>query len=566
MAQGGRGVTQPGAWRRAGSSTHERGLGGLKTRRRSGSTVNKGEALEGRAALDELVAPGVRAGARADADPRVIDLRSARPHLVPGGGLRPARFRELKAATERAILLGRLSAIVLFIFDTIFLVVAANLTGVHRSAAVPFVVLVLLACCLTRSYRERISPMVGEEVPVLVARLAVPTLIVGSFLADGADVQAVLHAALLSCVGLFAGRLTIYALIRRSRRNGALCEPTLILGAGQQAMVMAKTLADHPEYGLIPVGFVDDVDDELDPPIVAKASELDALLEGGWIRRIIVAFGSTRESDLVGVLRSAEHHRVEVHVMPRFFELGVVPLAGYTDVIWGIPLSQVRRSALRNSARRPKRVVDVLVALVLLALAAPVMTAIAMLIKLTSPGPVLFRQARVGQRANPVHIYKFRTLPVNNDADRTWSVEKDPRVSRLGRFLRRTSLDELPQLVNVLRGDMSIVGPRPERPMFVDEFDRSIPRYGDRHRVPVGMTGWAQIHRLRGDTSIEERARFDNFYIENWSLWRDLLIMIRTLPAMVLRPRHSRSPGVDARVTSPGNDRDAAGEEAKCNW
>ena len=159
----------------------------------------------------------------------------------------------------------------------------------------------------------------------------------------------------------------------------------------------------------------------------------------------------------------------------------------------------------------------------------PVLLLIALGIKLTSPGPIFFRQRRVGQRGVPFDVLKFRTMLVNDDDDTTWCVTADRRVTRLGRVLRATSVDELPQLLNVVRGDMSLVGPRPERPFFVEAFSKEIPRYGDRHRVPVGMTGLAQVNGLRGDTSIEERLVFDNLYIENWSLWSDIVILLRTV-------------------------------------
>jgi lipopolysaccharide/colanic/teichoic acid biosynthesis glycosyltransferase len=149
-------------------------------------------------------------------------------------------------------------------------------------------------------------------------------------------------------------------------------------------------------------------------------------------------------------------------------------------------------------------------------------------VKLSSPGPVLFRQQRIGQHGEEISVAKFRTLEVNHDSDTRWSADDDPRVTTVGRILRATSLDELPQLWGVLRGRMSLVGPRPERPFFVERFGASIDGYGDRHRLPAGLTGWAQVHGLRGDTSIEERSRYDNQYIEHWSLWRDVVILIRT--------------------------------------
>jgi exopolysaccharide biosynthesis polyprenyl glycosylphosphotransferase len=442
----------------------------------------------------------------------------------------------LRRSGRRARRLFRLLVCAFLVNDALVVVTAGLLTGTAPLTTAALTGAVLVSFALTGAYRQRISPTVGEEVPLITGRIAVPALLLGAVVTDGAEARDLLVAALLSIGFVVVGRATGYALVRRARRNGTLQEPTLIVGAGRQGVVMAETLKAHPEYGLIPVGFVDGFADELDPPIVGDVERLDELLEGGWVRRLIIAFGGTREAELVSILRSAERHEVEVHVLPRFFELGVSPSGGDTDVIWGIPLVRVRRTALRTAAWRSKRLFDICLAVVALVVAGPVMLAAALAVWLSSPGPVLFRQRRVGQSGREVEILKFRSMPVNSDSDRTWSVDADRRIGRIGRVMRKTSLDELPQLFNVLRGDMSLVGPRPERPLFVATFEEEVDKYADRHRVPVGMTGWAQIHRLRGDTSIEERARFDNFYIEHWSLWRDVIIMVRTVPAMLQRP------------------------------
>jgi exopolysaccharide biosynthesis polyprenyl glycosylphosphotransferase len=176
-----------------------------------------------------------------------------------------------------------------------------------------------------------------------------------------------------------------------------------------------------------------------------------------------------------------------------------------------------------------KRGLDVLVAGVGLLAAAPVLAVAAVAVHVSSPGPILFRQMRVGRGGRAFALLKFRSMRMNDDSDTAWSVADDDRVTPVGRFLRRTSLDELPQLLNILSGDMSLVGPRPERPHFVEQFVETIPGYRDRLRVPVGLTGWAQVHGLRGDTSIADRVRFDNAYIENWSLWLDIVILARTI-------------------------------------
>ena len=169
----------------------------------------------------------------------------------------------------------------------------------------------------------------------------------------------------------------------------------------------------------------------------------------------------------------------------------------------------------------------------MLAIAAPLMGVCALAVRMSGPGPVFFRQKRIGQRGEVFELLKFRTMAENEDSDTTWNVGGDGRRTPVGSLMRRLSLDELPQLINVLRGEMSLVGPRPERPFFVDKFRVAVQGYDDRHRVPAGLTGWAQVHGLRGDTSIPERALFDNHYVEHWSLWRDVVIMFRTVGSVL---------------------------------
>jgi exopolysaccharide biosynthesis polyprenyl glycosylphosphotransferase len=195
----------------------------------------------------------------------------------------------------------------------------------------------------------------------------------------------------------------------------------------------------------------------------------------------------------------------------------------------------MREAPFRRLSWRLKRVVDIVVSACCLVLLAPVFTACAVIVRLEGGPGILFRQQRVGLDGRAFELLKFRSMrPVDLEESATlWNVADDDRIGRFGRFLRVSSLDELPQLWNVLRGDMSLVGPRPERPHFVDQFATTFPRYMARHRVPSGMTGWAQVHGLRGDTSVADRARFDNYYIEHWSLWLDLKIVVRTITVVL---------------------------------
>lgn len=375
-----------------------------------------------------------------------------------------------------------------------------------------------------------INPRVGDSVGKLLAAVAVTLMGVALLAPSAAEAGRFLALGPVTVAVLIPLRALAYTLIRTARARGLVQETTLILGAGEVGQMVATTLLDHPEYGLIPLGFVDDVPDASLPlPIVGGPGHLEAAVREFAVRRVIVAFGMTREPQMVEVLRTCDRLPVEVHLVPRFFELGVASGGAFTDEVWGIPLVRLRRAALRSFAWRTKRLFDLMVGTALLVLTSPLMVLITAAIRLSSPGPVFFRQLRIGQRGVQFHVLKFRTMRVNDRSDTEWSGQGEWRVTALGRFLRRTSLDELPQLFNVIRGHMSLIGPRPERPFFVDRFTSEVARYEDRHRVPVGITGWAQVHGLRGDTSIPERVRFDNYYVEHWSLWADIVILARTV-------------------------------------
>ncbi len=320
---------------------------------------------------------------------------------------------------------------------------------------------------------------------------------------------------------------------------------------------LATTLDEHPEYGLRPVGFLDAVNSAgLLLPLFGEVDTLRKVLGDERVDRVIVGFGVTRESEMVDVFRACEDASVEIHVLPRFFELATATDSRNVDDVWGYPLLRLRRSLMRRHARLAKRVFDASFAGVALVLVSPLYVLLAAIVKLTSPGPVYFRQERVGQRGVTVDVLKFRSMRVNPRSDVEWSPDHDS-VTPIGRFLRLTGFDELPQLWTILKGDMSLVGPRPERPFFVEQFRAEVPRYEGRHRVPVGLTGLAQVHGLRGDTSIEERARLDNQYIENWSLWRDLVILFQTFSAVIRnmfepwrreRVRHTMTAGAGHEV------------------
>jgi exopolysaccharide biosynthesis polyprenyl glycosylphosphotransferase len=281
----------------------------------------------------------------------------------------------------------------------------------------------------------------------------------------------------------------------------------------------------------------DCADDKLSRPVLGGIDELNRVLKEHRIDRVVIAFGVNRDPDLVRVVRSCENAAVDMYTIPRFFELGLQAAPRDVDMVWGFPLVRLRRSTMRSSGRFAKRAFDSSIAALMLLLLSPLYGLLALAVRLTSPGPIYFRQRRIGKNGREVEILKFRSMRVNAESDTQWSVNADARVTKIGGIMRKTSLDELPQLWNVLRGDMSLVGPRPERPFFVEQFEQEVPRYGDRHRVPVGLTGLAQVNGLRGDTSIEDRAWFDNHYIENWSVAGDLVILARTAGAVIKQVR-----------------------------
>jgi exopolysaccharide biosynthesis polyprenyl glycosylphosphotransferase len=422
--------------------------------------------------------------------------------------------------------------------DAIALTVAATLVGQLNLLGATWVVLTFLALAGTNKNHLRINPQLSTDITRLLAVPAITLLMVslsaGVLHGSAVDLHRFLLVGPLAGVLVVVGRGLAYAGLRVARARRLLAEPTLIIGTGALGAHIATTLLERSEYGLLPVGFLGDRSDAtLALPVLGDPTALERVVRQFSVRRIIVAFGGSPDGELVDVLRRCEPLPVEVHVIPRFFELAAVPDGPLVDHLLGVPVVHLRRSALGTASWWSKRVVDILIASLALVLSAPLLIAAAVAVRGSSPGPLLFRQRRVGGGGEEFDVLKFRTMPVNQDSDTTWSVAEDSRLTRVGRLLRKMNMDELPQLVNVIRGEMSLVGPRPERPYFVRRFATEIPWYAARHRVPVGLTGLAQVHGLRGDTSIPDRARLDNHYIEHWSPWLDVVILLRTVGVML---------------------------------
>ena len=423
---------------------------------------------------------------------------------------------------------------------------AAVVFGVSRTPVRTVVILLGLVLCLYAAhglYRSRLALSALDDAAALMGRaLAAAALTVSlGLLRDDmrlADVSVLVDAAALGGAAVVM-RMSAYALVRRCRQRGWVAHPTLLLGAGKVGGQIARLLQDHPSYGLVPVGFLDTdpllPEDERPVPLLGGNESLASVIVEFGVEDVIVAFGSAPESQMVDIIRTCDRLQTEIFFVPRLFELHTT--SRDMDHIWGLPLVRLRRAAFRSASWRLKRVFDVVAAGSALLVLWPVLAACALAVRIEGGPGVLFKQERVGLDGRPFWLLKFRSLrPVDSTESETrWNVQHDSRLGPVGRWLRATSLDELPQLWNILRGDMTVVGPRPERPYFVETFAGTFPRYTARHRVPAGLTGWAQVHGLRGDTSIEERARFDNYYIENWSLWSDLKIVLRTLLSVLGR-------------------------------
>ena len=320
--------------------------------------------------------------------------------------------------------------------------------------------------------------------------------------------------------------------VRVIHRSGFYLRPVLVVGSGRLAEELIERIQQHPEVGLRVAGVIcDDLEVKriLGVPVVGTTDRIKPVLQLSSANEVILALDQDETAAADRVLSHLEDELVDVRLVPDLFQ--ILTLRASVEDLDGLPVIGLRQSPLIGMAALQKRVFDVMVAGLSLTLALPAMAVIAAAIAWTTGRPVLYRQFRVGLDGHVFEMLKFRTMVHNAERDTgpVWATAGDRRQTRFGRFLRRTSLDELPQLWNVLRGDMSLVGPRPERPHFIERFRREVPGYMLRHKVRAGMTGWAQIHRWRGDTSLHERIEHDLYYIQNWSLALDIRILLMTL-------------------------------------
>ncbi len=314
------------------------------------------------------------------------------------------------------------------------------------------------------------------------------------------------------------------------QRRGKATERVLIVGTGDVGHMILQKIMHTPGLGYRVVGFASangGPSQVMGLPVLGTVEDLPRILEAHQVDEVIIGLPDATHQELVGIVSQCEREKVSIRVFPDVFQI----MAGEVSIsdLGGLPLLTIRDVGLRGWKLTLKRLVDVVISSIALVLLSPVLMLTALLIKLDSPGPVFFVQERMGLDAKPFPILKFRSMRQDAEANGPgWTTKNDPRITRLGRFIRRFSIDEFPQFINVLMGDMSLVGPRPEQPAYVERFRQSIPRYMERHREKAGITGWAQVNGLRGDTSIDERTKYDLWYIENWSLWLDFKILLRT--------------------------------------
>ncbi|MDP2682191.1 MAG: undecaprenyl-phosphate glucose phosphotransferase [Deltaproteobacteria bacterium] len=345
-------------------------------------------------------------------------------------------------------------------------------------------------------------------------------------------------------VFLFFGAINVVALsierwifreaLRYLRKKGHNLRYALIVGTGDMSKEILKRIDTHPEIGLKVVGLLSTNKDQVGAnvhgiEVLGVYDEVGRFVKEKGIDHVIIALAWEEHGKVIDVLKNIGEEMVDIQVIPDIYEFATI--RGGIEEFDGLPIISLQDSPLYGWNMVIKRAADIAFSIIAITLTAPLVVLIAITIKLTSHGPVFYRQERMGLDGKIFQMLKFRSMWVDaeKESGAVWAKEDDPRRTWLGAFLRKTSIDELPQFFNVLKGDMSIVGPRPERPVFIEEFRKNIPKYMLRHKMKAGITGWAQVNGWRGDTDLKKRIEYDLYYIENWSFWFDLKIMWLTI-------------------------------------
>ncbi|NNF57988.1 MAG: undecaprenyl-phosphate glucose phosphotransferase [Rhodothermaceae bacterium] len=358
-----------------------------------------------------------------------------------------------------------------------------------------------------------------------------------------------LFFGLISSVLLVGVRVGIYVGLRRLRQQGRNVRRVLIVGAGKAGQRLARAFRQYPWMGFDVVGFLDDrgeavAAEPLDnlyptasprpPKVLGTVNEIGTVMDGlsamgRSVHLVYAALPLAAADKIERITKACALRTAHMCLVPDLFQLDLL-LNSRVSHVDGLPVIHLLDEAPFEFRHVVKRGVDIAFSALVLIVLSPLLLFIALAVKLSSPGPVFYRQERMGLNGQTFAMLKFRSMPIGSEANTgaVWAKAGENRATRVGAFLRKTSLDELPQFFNVLRGDMSVVGPRPERPVFIEDFRHEIPGYMLRHKVKAGITGWAQVHGWRGNTSLEKRIEYDLYYIQNWSLWLDLKIMAMT--------------------------------------
>jgi exopolysaccharide biosynthesis polyprenyl glycosylphosphotransferase len=402
--------------------------------------------------------------------------------------------------------------------------------------ALPIALTVMIAAVALAGLYERrhlgVSPRIADALRAAVLALAMlSTAALLYWRTFQYSRLTIVIAALVFAPAFLAARAVAQRLTASLARSPHYRSPAVVIGGGAPAAALAQALASQPwmavdVVAVVPIG--EPPDAWPGAPRLAGAEDARALLDAGGAREVFVAVPAAAAHLLPRILAEVSQTQADVRVVPDLG--GALTLNPSAHVVGRLPVVSVRERPLYGLRAAGKRALDVVLALLLCVLLSPVLVLVALAVALTSRGPVLFRQERMGLDGRPFHMLKFRTMRADAESASgpVFAQRGDPRVTAAGRVLRRLSLDELPQLWNVLRGEMSLVGPRPERAPFIEQFRARLPGYMLRHTVKSGMTGWAQVHGLRGESSLEERLRYDLEYIDRWSLFLDLEILGRT--------------------------------------
>jgi Undecaprenyl-phosphate glucose phosphotransferase len=362
--------------------------------------------------------------------------------------------------------------------------------------------------------------------------VAVSTLLFKSFEFDFPRVL-IIYAWVFTILLVTLGRWLYRAVQVQLQERGVGRDRALIVGTGDIGQLVLDKIKNSSYLGYEVVGFVSknghgELTELSGRPVLGQAEDLSQLIDQYQIDEVIIALPEAAHDEILDLISKCSKADLSIKVFPDVFQIIANQVS--IDDLGGLPLLSIRDVRLRGWRVTVKRLMDLTVSAIGLVLLSPFMFLLAILIKLESPGPVFYVQERMGLDAKPFLMLKFRSMRQDAEANGPgWTRQNDPRRTRLGTILRKLNVDEFPQLINVLIGEMSVVGPRPERPVYVEQFQRTIPRYMERHKEKSGMTGWAQVNGLRGDTSIIERTKYDLWYIENWSVLLDLKIIIRTV-------------------------------------